>query len=146
MVIFSLKTKNQEIQRQLTVAEFNLTQTKSLLSKFEKKFAKNQEQQINPLSENKEYEEFKQENISLKEENKKLNEELRIKLQELKKLETLHIDKIYALTNERDALAAQIKETKSNISKVISLQAKLRFAEHEIEKLNIELRNKCTNV
>lgn len=106
-----------------------------LLYQSEKKIIKNQDKQdINLVYEN-ELNLLRQENKNLKEKIEHLNDELYLKNSEYKELERLHIDKLYKITNERDALASQIRETKSNISKVITLQSKLQIAEQEILRL-----------
>lgn len=127
--------KNKALHRQLTSTEFNLRQIKTLLYQSEKKMLKNQElQAINSTGEN-DTTLLKQENQNLRTKISNLTEELYLKENEYKALEALHIDKLYKITNERDALLSQIRETKSNISKVITLQSKLQIAEQEILRL-----------
>lgn len=132
--VLSLVKKNKALHRQLTVSEFNLRETKTLLYQSEKKIVKNQGQDITSTHQD-ELNLLKQENEQLKINNKQLSDELYLKHNEYKNLETLHIDKIYKITNERDHLMSQIRETKSNISKVITLQSKLQIAEQEILRL-----------
>ena len=133
--VLSLAKKNKALHRQLTVSEFNLRQTKTLLYQSEKKIVKNQERQEINLPQENDLNVLKQENDQLKEKIKNLTDELYLKQNEYKNLETLHIDKVYKITNERDHLMSQIRETKSNISKVITLQSKLQIAEQEILRL-----------
>jgi len=168
----SLSKKNQKLNRHLTATESDLLRTKELFYQSEKKLAKNQEQHNNLQSHQTEVFELRRDNSRFKDDLKKLKEDLRIKENEFKRLESVHIDKLYFLTNEKETLLSQLKDldkaskkqldevkyqleqskaqilefqemnssfekqSKSNISKLITLQTKLKIAEQEIEKLN----------
>jgi len=106
----SLRKKNHHLHQQLTVSESDLIRAKESLHHFEKRIAKNQEQHHPLQNSQKETFELRRDNARAKEEIKRFKEDLRMKDIEFKKLEALHIDKLYLTSKEKDVLLNQLKE------------------------------------
>ncbi len=168
----SLRKKHQNLYQHLTITESELIRTKESLHHFEKKLLKNQEHSNTNHNHQNEILDLRKDNAHFKDEIKKLKDDVRIKNIEMKKLEALHIDKLFLITKEKETLLAQLKEidssykrqkdelektihelniygtelhqkaltsekqSKSNISKLITLQSKLKVAEQEIGNLS----------